>query len=156
MTKPNLAVVSSAGEKLAFDVMQYREEHDLAAADLARESGVSVYAVRAIEKGVKASRKNTRKLRDFLEARATSSSEFDGIDAASHALATRVVALAGENGRHEGVYNTAARQLFESLDPEAGKAEARKMLVKLLASMTSVDARIDFLMNLRDIVKEKK
>ncbi len=51
MTKPNLAVVSSTVEKLALDCMQYRDQHDLTAADLARRSRVSVFAIRAIEKG---------------------------------------------------------------------------------------------------------
>ena len=105
MTKPNLAVVSSTVEKLALDCMQFRDQHDLTAADLARESGVSVFAIRAIEKGSKASRKNTRKLREFLEAQAASSSDFEGVDAASHALASKVIALAAQNGRLDGVYS---------------------------------------------------
>jgi hypothetical protein len=96
------------------------------------EIGASVYAIRAIEKGSKANRKNTRKLREFLEAQATNSSDSTG---SSHALVTKVITLAAQNGCLDGVYSYSFRQLMRTIEPGAAKAEASRILMNHLTSV---------------------
>ncbi len=64
--------------------------------------------------------------------------------------------MAAQNGRLDGVYSYSFRQLMETIEPEAAKAEVNRILMKHLSSVKSIDVRLEFLLSLHDIVKNKK
>lgn len=158
--KPALAVVGNGHDDLAALSANFRAERDWTVADLARESKISVYAIRAIEKGKKASRKNTRALREYLAAHVDEVSELAPVpghlDGTAKKLKETVVNLARENDRGLGLLKYVADKLSEEEEAEYLGIITDHMLNKLLLSTEDEDARLKRILDLYDVVKNCK
>ena len=159
MTKPTLAVVPQA-QSLADMVKSYcnrNPDEKVPLAELARESGVSVFAIRQIVAGKKARHTSVRKLREFLLSKqADPTSSLDGLDPSSRTLANIVVGLAKQNDRLDGLHQFSFRHYVEEGGPEYAVSETVRMINLMLTSTNSVERRMNLLLELHDIVKHPK
>lgn len=159
MTKPNLAVVPQA-PSLADMVQSYcnrNPDEKVPLSELARESGVSVFAIRQIAAGKKARHQSVRKLREFLLSKqAGPAPSLDGLDPSSRTLANMVVGLAKQHDRLDGLHQYSFRHYVEEGGPEYAVSEAVRMMNLMLTSTNSLERRMNLLLELHEIVKHPK
>jgi hypothetical protein len=122
--------------------------------ELARESGVSVFAIRQIAAGKKARHHSVRKLRELLFSKqADPPPSLDGLDPSSRTLAHMVVELAKQHGRLDGLHQFSFRRYIEEGGSEFAVGEAVRMMNLMLTSTNSVERRMNLLLELHEIVK---
>jgi hypothetical protein len=107
-------------------------------AQLARDPGVSIYPIRPIVAGKKASPASVRKLRAFLLSKqGDTGPSLDGLDPSSRTLANMVVGLAKQNDRLDGLHQFSYRHYVEEGGERAVSETVRMMNLMLTSTTTS-------------------